>query len=213
MAACGNNADLLIVGRTGAIVAAHKLVVDSLRKLRLALNPDGMTASPWMQRLYLPLVDADNTLDVAETATTVYGDDRNIREGDIRDDAKPAILALRERADSLFAHVSGSAPPGSLLDLGMWLTSFRAAVETLERKHGLRCRVTLQQVAPLVHRSKRTLERWKQEGELPKPEVQGGGRGNADYWRWDELRPALETKTGISLPTRFPADLTHSALE
>ena len=134
MAACGNNADLLIVGQTGAIAAARKLVVDALSRLRPALNPDGMTASPWVQQFCLPLVDDENTLDVAATATTVYGDDRNIRESDVRDDAKPAILALRERADSLFAHLSGGAPPGSLLDLAMWLTSFRAAIEALERK-------------------------------------------------------------------------------
>jgi hypothetical protein len=54
--------------------------------------------------------------------------------------------------------------------------------------------VTLNQAAWMVHRTKRTLETWKAKGELPAPEVDGGGGGNADYWHGKVLRPALPWK-------------------
>ena len=59
--------------------------------------------------------------------------------------------------------------------------------------------VTLGQAAALVHNSKRTLERWK----LPAPDFPGGD-GKAHRWRWATLRPALEQKTKLVLPHRFP---------
>lgn len=61
--------------------------------------------------------------------------------------------------------------------------------------------VTLSQAAALVHRGKRTLERWK--SELPAPDVPGGN-GQADRWYWQKLRPALMEKAGLMLPDRFP---------
>jgi hypothetical protein len=64
--------------------------------------------------------------------------------------------------------------------------------------------VTLDQAAGMVHKSKRTLERYKTSGELPDPTVEGGA-GRADLWEWQTMRAWLTTTFGIELPERFPA--------
>jgi hypothetical protein len=66
--------------------------------------------------------------------------------------------------------------------------------------------VTLDQAAAMVHRNKRSLERYITKGELPAPYVEGGG-GRAAYWQWDVIQPWLTKKFGIGLPDRFPASL------
>jgi hypothetical protein len=65
--------------------------------------------------------------------------------------------------------------------------------------------VLLDQAAWIVHKSKRTLERCKTNGELPAPAVEGGG-GRADLYDWPTLRPWLETKYKMKLPATFPAN-------
>lgn len=71
------------------------------------------------------------------------------------------------------------------------------------------CYVTLLQVTPLVGRGKRTLERWKQQGLLPMPDISGGG-GKADEWKWTSLRPKLEELAERDLPERFPGSVSAS---
>ncbi len=64
--------------------------------------------------------------------------------------------------------------------------------------------VTLNQVAPLTGKSKRTLERYVQQGRLPGPDIRGGD-GKANKWYWRTLRPALsEFASSKQLPERFP---------
>lgn len=63
--------------------------------------------------------------------------------------------------------------------------------------------VTLDQVAPLSGLSKRTLERYLQDEELPEPDIRGGG-GKANKWFWRNLRPALSKVAQRTLPDRFP---------
>jgi hypothetical protein len=63
--------------------------------------------------------------------------------------------------------------------------------------------VTLDQAAGMVHKSKRTLERFKTEGTLPPPVVEGGG-GKADLYDWKDMRPWLTKQFGIPLPEKFP---------
>jgi hypothetical protein len=65
--------------------------------------------------------------------------------------------------------------------------------------------VTLNQAAAMVNKSKKTLERRKNEksSTMPKPEVEGGG-GIADEWLWDTIRPWLEAKYKKKLPVVFP---------
>ncbi len=64
--------------------------------------------------------------------------------------------------------------------------------------------VTLNQVAPLANRQKRTLERYLNRGKLPAPDFRGGN-GKASKWRWSTLRPALEKVCDRRLPEHFPA--------
>ena len=73
-----------------------------------------------------------------------------------------------------------------------------------EADTSVECLVTLQQMAAMVSRSKRTLESHKKR-DMPVPKVPGGG-GKPDEWAWAEIRPWLETTFERKLPDRFPAD-------
>src|SRR4051812_48034745 len=61
--------------------------------------------------------------------------------------------------------------------------------------------VTLDQVGAMVHRSKRSMERYRPR--MPPPRVQGR-RGQPHLWAWSEIRPWLETAFGVPLPEPFP---------
>jgi hypothetical protein len=67
------------------------------------------------------------------------------------------------------------------------------------------CYVTLLQMAGIVNRSKRTLERFASKPSFPLPVVEGS-RGKPSEWRWSDVRPILESEYGRSLPEVFPAD-------
>jgi hypothetical protein len=67
------------------------------------------------------------------------------------------------------------------------------------------CYVTLLQMAGIVNRDKRTLERLAVKVKFPPPAVEGGG-GKPGEWRWSDVRPILEVEYGRSLPDIFPAD-------
>ena len=64
--------------------------------------------------------------------------------------------------------------------------------------------VTLDQMAATVSRTKKTLERYKAKGELPPPDVEGGG-GKPDEWQWSKVKPILEKHFSRKLPERFPS--------
>lgn len=76
-----------------------------------------------------------------------------------------------------------------------------AAAALLSGEDKIEVFVTLSQVAPLVNRSKRTLEKFKDK--MPMPRISDGG-GKADEWYWSELRPWLENYSGRKLPKQFP---------
>ena len=63
--------------------------------------------------------------------------------------------------------------------------------------------VTLDQIAPLTGLQKRTLERYLSSGQLPAPDIRGGG-GKAHKWFYSNLRDALSEFTQRPLPQRFP---------
>jgi hypothetical protein len=67
------------------------------------------------------------------------------------------------------------------------------------------CYVTLLQMAAIVNRHKRTLQRLANKSTFPLPVVEGG-RGKPSEWRWDEVRSVLEFEYGRSLPAVYPAD-------
>ena len=65
--------------------------------------------------------------------------------------------------------------------------------------------VTLDQMAALVNRSKKTLARKVNASgsDMPDPDVQGGG-GKPHEWKWSTIRPWLERQFNRQLPERFP---------
>lgn len=67
------------------------------------------------------------------------------------------------------------------------------------------CHVTLKQMASIVNKSKRTLERLRDNGNLPAPAVKGG-KGKADEWLWSVVRPILNREYGRQLPEVYPSD-------
>jgi hypothetical protein len=71
--------------------------------------------------------------------------------------------------------------------------------------NGLPQYVTLDQMAAMVNRVKKTLEREmnSHDSDMPEPDVEGGG-GKPHEWRWDRIGPWLETKFARPLPKRFP---------
>ena len=63
--------------------------------------------------------------------------------------------------------------------------------------------VTLSQCAAMVHRSKRTLE--KHRDQMPAPFRVGGG-GRSSVWLWSEVRVWLQTYYGRVLPEVYPGE-------
>jgi hypothetical protein len=64
--------------------------------------------------------------------------------------------------------------------------------------------VRLDEAAAIVHRSKKTLERRK--AKMPAPHTEGGG-GKPALWKWNELRPWLESEYVPDLPKTFPRNV------
>lgn len=64
--------------------------------------------------------------------------------------------------------------------------------------------VTLQQMASIVQRSKRTLELMKKKGKLPAPDIKAPVSGAPDEWLWSTVRPILEDKFARTLPEAYP---------
>lgn len=65
--------------------------------------------------------------------------------------------------------------------------------------------VTLDQMAALINRSKKTLERKMNasNSDMPAPDVEGGG-GRPHEWKWTAIRPWLEKQFKRQIPERFP---------
>lgn len=66
--------------------------------------------------------------------------------------------------------------------------------------------VTLDQMAAVANRTKKTVERWYlkgiKKGKLPEPDVEGGG-GNPHEWLWSHVRESLEQLSGKKMPERY----------
>jgi hypothetical protein len=62
--------------------------------------------------------------------------------------------------------------------------------------------VTLDQMAAIVNRSKRTLEHYVNGPGMPQPDVEGGG-GKPNEWKWSRAKPWLEKTFGRKLPEKY----------
>jgi hypothetical protein len=83
----------------------------------------------------------------------------------------------------------------------LWIAEVEAEAKRLVLQY-----VTLDQMAAIVNRSKKTFERLKQQARLPAPDVEGGG-GKPDEWVWSRVRPWLESEFSKKLPECFPSRL------
>jgi len=81
----------------------------------------------------------------------------------------------------------------------------RQSEEKSDLAAAIECHVTLSQMAAMVNRTKKTLERLRDNGKLSAPAVKGG-TGRADEWRWSDVRPILQDEYNRQLPEIYPAD-------
>ena len=81
----------------------------------------------------------------------------------------------------------------------------RQSEEKSDLAAAIECHVTLSQMAAIVNKRKKTLERLRDNGKLSAPAVKGGS-GRADEWRWSDVRPILQDEYNRQLPEIYPAD-------
>jgi hypothetical protein len=86
------------------------------------------------------------------------------------------------------------------------IAGLKQEMAALGRSPALGQYVTLDEMAAIVNRSKRTLEKLKdrKKDPLPPPDIEGGG-GKPHEWLWSTVRPWLEKEYGRTLPAEFPA--------
>lgn len=91
------------------------------------------------------------------------------------------------------------------------VTAALGFLPAVERHYGavpnadVECHVTMLQMAAIVNRNKRTIERLAAQDDFPLPAVEGGG-GKPHEWKWTDVRPILVSRFGRDLPEIFPAD-------
>jgi hypothetical protein len=121
-------------------------------------------------------------------------DDADLLQLGIPDDTPPAAADLLYQAQArVEAHAARL-----LADAGMWTRAATESTPSPQDQH-----VTLNQAAAIVNRSKTTLRRRYDDGDLPHPDVHGGG-GNPHEWKWSKIRPVLEELYRRPLPKHFP---------
>jgi hypothetical protein len=115
---------------------------------------------------------------------------------------------VRYILDGTNAYLRGKYRRGLRNALGEYLARRRLLVSKATHRLGYPKEqyVTLDQMAAIVGRSKRTLEHKKKakKNPLPSPDIKGGG-GKPDEWKWSKARPWLEHEYCRQLPERFPA--------
>jgi hypothetical protein len=63
----------------------------------------------------------------------------------------------------------------------------------------------LDQIAALVHKKKRSMERYKRQKDDPLPDPDFPGRGGRkDYWKWSTIRPWLVRTFNLPIPEDCP---------
>ena len=125
-----------------------------------------------------------------------------------------SVRMLRWAEDPIFAgmgDVFGDVTRVEALSKAMPAVKTESVAGPNGEHHGVRTEnqgvddlVNLDEAAAIVHLSKRTLERRLKN--MPVPYVQGGG-GKASLWKWNKLRPWLESEYVPDLPKRFPRNV------
>ena len=168
------------------------------KKLAIALHQQLQDSWPELKSLHLP---APESLDDWTKLALIAGIPRVEMETLSANDIYISALAWAERIkikSKLLQDVrsDGDGEPEKSTDNRSRESDQRIATE---------CHVTLRQMAAIVNKSKRTLERLYQNGKLPAPAVEGG-KGKAYEWRWSDIKPILETQYDRQLPKTFPSD-------
>jgi hypothetical protein len=133
--------------------------------------------------------------------TFVYGVLRDGADGYVFQNGLPNALEVVNEPLSLL----GGAAIRNAIDRQVEIKLENLLKHLFERSPRPECYVTLSQMAAIVNRSKRTVERLAAKDSFPLPEVEGGG-GKPNEWRWSVVRNALEMEYGRTLPEVFPAD-------
>jgi hypothetical protein len=139
-------------------------------------------------------------------------DDEAVKQTQMRADREwsaamgiPAITSL-ETLECAMATAVAAGFPATDEGLRAWVhLRLRESVPAEVQGTAPDCHVTLLQMAGIVNRSKRTLERFTTKQGFPLPDVQGTG-GKPSEWRWSVVRPLLESEYGRNLPEIFPGD-------
>jgi hypothetical protein len=66
------------------------------------------------------------------------------------------------------------------------------------------CYVTMLQMAAIIGKKKCTIERLKNTGKIPAPDVKGGN-GKAHEWLWSVVAPILEENFNRKMPKEYPS--------
>jgi hypothetical protein len=76
--------------------------------------------------------------------------------------------------------------------------------ETSEDSAELSDWVTLGRIANIIPQSIATLKRYKKDGRLPSPCKPAKRNGQADYWKYEIIRPVIDQLCGTVLPQSYP---------
>lgn len=126
-----------------------------------------------------------------------------LTDGDLEDaDLEKAISEGRMAGPKAGARIGPSLPLAPKQPTGTFPSPAATPQDIAGGGDLPECLVTLQQAAPTVHRSKRTLERLKSKSGFPRPRVIGGG-GKPHLYDWAEMRTFLQREYKIPLPERF----------
>jgi len=152
-----------------------------------------------------PILEVRLTLDGRDARDAIEGSERGRFEALLMATTtwKPGRVAVRLLSFEEPAPTNLASKPDD--GLGRVLHEGFAAVAAAIQADvaDLEALVTLDQIAAVVHRKKRTLERYLEEKKIPAPDFPGGD-GKAHKWRWSNVRPALEREFGFKLSLRFP---------
>lgn len=169
-----------------ADITGRDLAIPMLqRAVRIAAeHPDLFNADEGLGRFIAAVMEVSSRSASAARRTLAVTLRKEVLEPELSD------TSPEERAEATNALPTGEVPEGG------------EASGTDERQLQY---VTADQIAAIVNRSKRTLEKHaaREKNPLPDPDISGGG-GKPNEWLWASVRPWLEAEYGRKLPLVYP---------